>query len=419
MAPYSIYLHIPFCRHRCAYCDFNTYAGLDGLIPEYTRALCQEIEYSAFTSGERLSAQTVFFGGGTPSLLPIDALRAILEALDHSFALADDFELTLEANPGTLSLDYLRSLRRLRVNRISLGMQSASPSELRLLEREHDYPDVIQALTWARRAGFGNINLDMIFGLPYQSLESWQRNLRLAVDLQPEHLSLYALTLEHGTPMQHWVSHGLLSEPDPDLAAEMYEWASEYLEASGYHQYEISNWARRDAQGALLACRHNLQYWRCLPYLGFGAGAHGYASNFRIANVLSPQIYIERMTRNEPLPQNSKSTTQNLRSSINNQQSSITTLQFPLTPTTAQSEKIERNAEMGEVMIMGLRLTEEGVSRAAFQGRFGEALETVFGSQIERLVKSGLLEWGGEGGEILRLTRRGRLLGNRVFIEFV
>jgi oxygen-independent coproporphyrinogen-3 oxidase len=419
MAPYSLYLHIPFCLHRCAYCDFNTYAGLDGLIPEYTRALCQEIAYSAAASGERFSAHTVFFGGGTPSLLPVDALESILDALHRSFSLADSLELTLEANPGTLSLDYLRALRRLGVNRLSLGMQSASPSELRLLEREHDYPKVIQALTWARKAGFENVNLDLIFGLPHQSLESWQRNLRLAVGLQPEHLSLYALTLEHGTPMQHWVARGLLSEPDPDLAAEMYERASEFLEAADYQQYEISNWARRDARGRLLACRHNLQYWRCLPYLGFGAGAHGYATSFRIANVLSPQIYIGRMTRNESSAQFSKSTIKNLQSTINNQQSSIPNLQFPHTPATAQSEKIDHQAEMGEVMLMGLRLVDEGVSKSAFQERFGETMEAVYGPQIERLVASGLLEWGGENGDSLRLTKRGRLLGNRVFVEFV
>jgi oxygen-independent coproporphyrinogen-3 oxidase len=279
-------------------------------------------------------------------------------------------------------------------------MQSASPEELRLLEREHDYPGVIQALSWARAAGFENINLDLIFGLPYQNLESWQRNLRLAIDLHPEHLSLYALTLEHGTPMQHWVARGLLSEPDPDLVAEMYEWASEYLEVSGYLQYEISNWARRDAQVALLACRHNLQYWRCLPYLGFGAGAHGYASNFRIANVLSPQIYIDRFRTLHPSP---------------------FTLQpeFPLTPVTAHKESVDRQAEMGEVMMMGLRLTGEGVSQATFKKRFGEDLEAIYGRQIERMVASGLLEWGGEGKDVIRLTSRGRLLGNRVFVEFV
>jgi oxygen-independent coproporphyrinogen-3 oxidase len=400
MAPNSIYLHTPFCRHRCAYCDFNTYAGLNGLIPDYTRALCQEIEYSAASSGERLGVHTVFFGGGTPSLLPVDALIAILGSLNRSFTLADDLELTLEANPGTLSLDYLRSLRSLGVNRLSLGMQSADPGELRLLEREHGYQDVVQAVEWARRAGFENLNLDLIFGLPYQSLESWQRSLRLAVGLQVQHLSLYALTLEHGTPMQHWVSRGLLSEPDPDVAAEMYEWAGEYLETNGYHQYEISNWARRDTAGNILACRHNLQYWRCLPYLGFGAGAHGYAANSRLANVLSPQTYLAR---------------------LNNIQPSTLNLQpvFPKTPATAQAELIDRHAEMGEVMMMGLRLTAEGVSRAAFLERFGEPLETAYGPQIERLVVAGLLEWGGEDRDILRLTKRGRLLGNRVFMEFV
>jgi oxygen-independent coproporphyrinogen-3 oxidase len=180
----------------------------------------------------------------------------------------------------------------------------------------------------------------------------------------------------------------------------MYEWAGEYLQTYGYEQYEISNWARRDTAGNLLECRHNMQYWRCLPYLGFGAGAHGYAANSRIANVLSPQTYLAR---------------------LNNIQPSTLNLQpvFPKTPATAQAELIDRHAEMGEVMMMGLRLTAEGVSRAAFLERFGEPLETAYGPQIERLVVAGLLEWGGEDRDILRLTKRGRLLGNRVFMEFV
>lgn len=396
MDSYSIYLHIPFCKHRCAYCDFNTYAGLDGLIPNYTRALCREIEYSA-ASGELRSVHTVFFGGGTPSLLPAHAIGELLTALDRSFALSVDLEITLEANPGTLSFEYLNTLRQLGVNRLSLGMQSANAEELRLLEREHDQRDVIQAVSWARRAGFENLNLDLIFGLPYQQMDNWKQSLTLAVDLHPEHLSLYALTLEHGTPMQKWVGRGLLSEPDADLAAEMYEWAGEFLESKGYGQYEISNWARKDANGKLMVCRHNEQYWRCQPYLGFGAGAHGYAENFRIANVLSPAVYIERMQ-----PRNSE-----------------VLLDFPRTPATTSTVKINREMEMNEVMMMGLRLTELGVSRADFQTRFGEALEDVYGCQISKLVGLGLLERYGEAQDALRLTKPGRLLGNQVFIEFV
>ena len=393
MVSYSIYLHIPFCKHRCAYCDFNTYAGLDRLIPDYHRALCREIEFSA-ASGERRNAHTVFFGGGTPSLLPGDAIETILVALESAFSLSSDLELTLEANPGTLNLEYLKTLRHLGVNRLSLGMQSANPEELILLERQHDFRDVTQSVSWARRAGFDNLNLDLIFGLPYQRMENWKQNLLLAVGLQPEHLSLYALTLEHGTPMQRWVERGLLSEPDADLAAEMYEWAGEYLEAAGYIQYEISNWARVDANARLMVCRHNLQYWMCQPYLGYGAGAHGYAGGLRIANVLSPAVYIERLSSGLPVS-------------------------FPRTPATTSAITIDRVTEMNEVMMMGLRLTEGGISRADFQARFGEALDVVYDRQIKQLVGLGLLEWHGKGPDILRLTWQGRLLGNRVFVEFV
>jgi oxygen-independent coproporphyrinogen-3 oxidase len=219
MPVYSLYLHIPFCQHRCCYCDFNTYAGQDDLIPAYVEGLCREIEQAAMAAGERLPVHTVFFGGGTPSLLPPHALERILRALSDHFDVRAGSEITLEANPGTLSQDYLRALHGLGIDRLSLGMQSAHPAELELLERGHDYGDVIRAVQWARGAGFENLSLDLIFGLPYQAMQTWQRSLELAVNLAPEHLSLYALTLEHGTPMQRWTSKGLLSEPDADLAA--------------------------------------------------------------------------------------------------------------------------------------------------------------------------------------------------------
>jgi oxygen-independent coproporphyrinogen-3 oxidase len=314
-------------------------------------------------------------------------------------------EITLEANPGTLSACYLEGLREVGINRLSLGMQSAHPEELRLLERGHDYSDVIQGVTWARQAGFENINLDLIFGLPEQSLESWQRSLELALGLHPEHLALYALTIEHGTPFGYWARRGLLSTPDPDLAAEMYEWASERLTQGGYVQYEISNWARNDGlamsdetANPSLACRHNLQYWRNLPYLGLGAGAHGYASGVRTANVLAPNAYIQRMSAHAV---------------------SSPERPFPRTPATQQAQMIAPEIEIGETMMMSLRLTRQGVSKSAFQQRFGRSLEDTFHNQIRRLMASDLLEWAGGDREILRLTPQGRLLGNQVFMEFV
>lgn len=394
MEPLSLYLHIPFCRHRCAYCDFNTYAGLDNLIPAYTGALKREIELLAESAGSRMEAHTIFFGGGTPSLLPVEALAEIMQALRSCFDLLPEVEATLEANPGTLDPDYLRALRSLGINRLSLGMQSASPEELILLEREHDFKDVIRAVTWARQAGFEQINLDLIFGLPEQSLASWRNTLELALGLLPEHFSLYSLTLEHGTPMHHWANRGLISEPDPEAAAEMYEYASSRLEEAGYRQYEISNWARAGSQGVVMACRHNLQYWRGLPYLGLGAGAHGYAAGVRTENVRAPSAYIRRLE--QPSPKD-----------------------FPCTPATLASRLVSREDELAETMMMGLRLVEEGVGEAAFAARFGQSLRQVYGRQIERLERQGLLEWGGPEGGRLRLTEKGRLLGNRVFVEFV
>lgn len=409
MQQHSLYLHIPFCRHRCAYCDFNTYAGLGHLVKEYCNALRREIallgeswrahvSLAGLETGEplpeRLPLHTVFFGGGTPSLLPAEEIKSILAQIALDFELVDLPEITLEANPGTVSQASLHQLRLAGINRLSLGVQSANPQELRLLEREHDYFDVIRAVWQARRAGFDNINLDLIFGLPEQTLESWERSLDLVLDLQPEHFSLYALTLEHGTPMAHWAGRGLMPEPDPDLAADMYELADRRLAQAGYQQYEISNWARRHPQRGPMVCRHNLQYWRGLPYLGLGAGAHGFAAGRRTANVLAPSAYIQRCQEGGAQP-------------------------FPRTPATVSSEQTDRRTEMGITMMMGLRLTEQGVPSSEFRRRFDSDLRQVYGAQIERLQRLGLLEWAQNGGEVLRLTPAGRLLGNQVFMQFL
>jgi len=397
---YSLYFHIPFCVHRCAYCDFNTYAGQEAFIPAYVDAVCSEIRAVAVSARQRLTAHTIFFGGGTPSLLSTAQFEFILKTVQDCFHLPRDAEISLEANPGTVSLDSLQDLRSLGFNRISLGVQSAHPDELRQLERIHDHFDVIEAVRWSRRAGFDNLNLDLIFGLPEQSMDRWRATVKLILGLRPDHLSLYALTVEHGTPFGRWAQRGLLSMPDPDVAADMYEWAGEALEAAGFEQYEISNWAKPNRQ-----CRHNLQYWRNQPYLGFGAGAHGSAGGLRIYNILRIKAYIERLHSDHLIPNNP----------------------FPLSPATVSRTNISVRVEMQETMLTGLRLTSEGVSEEDFADRFGVQMRNVFSMEINELIGLGLLEWvrddpceGSEPSQgFLRLSKRGRLLGNQVFMRFV
>jgi len=393
---YSLYFHIPFCAHRCAYCDFNTYAGQEDSIPAYVHALRNEIKFvgaalstSKGESNSRLDVGTIFFGGGTPSLLTADQYRDIFQSIRASFDISPEAEISLEANPGTVSAEYLRELRAVGFNRISYGVQSANPEELHMLERIHSFSDVVDAVKWSRQAGFDNLNLDLIFGLPEQTLERWQRTVQLSLGLHPEHISAYALTLEHGTPFGRWAAKGLLPIPDPDLAADQYEWTMDFLASQGYVQYEISNWALPGHE-----CKHNLQYWRNLDYLGLGAGAHGYSGGYRYSNVLRIKTYIDRLT------------TDNL---------SLKTV-FPLSPATVNQHQNTPYEDMQETMMTGLRLTLEGVSAQVFKQRFGADLKDIFGKEIQKLEKVGLLEWD---GDTLRLTRRGRLLGNQVFIEFV
>ncbi|MFT3893260.1 MAG: radical SAM family heme chaperone HemW [Anaerolineales bacterium] len=326
----------------------------------------------------------MFFGGGTPSLLSPLQFDSIFKSIRSAFTLSDDAEIAIEANPGTVSYDALCQLREIGINRISYGVQSANTEELRMLERIHTFFDVIEAVTSARKAGFANLNLDLIYGLPEQTLSTWQTTVKRILDLHPEHISAYALTLEHGTPFGRWSSKGLLPLPDPDLAAEMYEWVSDELEANGYMQYEISNWAKINAetgmqnaegssfgiQHSAFQCRHNLQYWRGLPYLAFGAGGHGYANGYRYSNVLRIKTYIER---------------------LNTDHRSLTT-DFPLSPATVNHHKQTLKDDMSEFMMTGLRLTQEGVSMSEFYLRFGLSMRDVFGKEIDELLKLKLIQ---------------------------
>ncbi len=403
------------------------------MIPAYVRALTREIDYvgnqlrTTKLPNYQTTAHTIFFGGGTPSLLSPKQFEAILKSIRDNFTLTDDAEITIEANPGTCSFADLLDLHSIGINRISYGVQSANAEELRMLERIHNFFDVIEAVTSARKAGFDNLNLDLIYGLPEQTLQTWQTSVKRILDLHPEHISAYALTLEHGTPFGRWASQGLLPLPDPDLAAEMYEWASEAFELAGYRQYEISNWAKANAEGKMqncesanssfgiphpsFACKHNLQYWRGLPYLGFGAGAHGYANGYRYSNALRIKTYTDRLTTSQ----------------FTNDQSTnyqFTNYQFPLSPATVNHHKQSLKDDMSEFMMTGLRLVQEGVSAEEFRARFGQSMYEVYGKEIDELLKLELIEspspiGRGVRGEGIRLTKRGRLLGNKVFIKFI
>lgn len=386
MLPLGLYLHIPFCRSRCSYCDFNTWVGMEDLYDGYVQALCREIRAAGQSSHLPVSASparpraaTIFFGGGTPSILRPAQLGEAIRACRETFDLPGDAEITVECNPGTIDLSYLRALKAEGANRLSFGAQSADPGELQLLGREHGFADVIAAVEASRAAGFDNVSFDLIFGLPHQSLDTWRRTLNAALPLQPDHISLYALTIERGTPLHDQTRRGDLPYPDPDAAADMYDLAEDMLGAAGYIHYEISNWCRPGRQ-----CAHNLIYWRNEPYFGFGPGAHSSSICRRWWNVRRPAEYIARIERGESVEMG--------------------------------NEDIDERASRGETMVMGLRLLQEGVTYARFAQRHGVEMREVFGEQLRAGREKGLLELLPDR---VRLTRKGRFLSNQVMATFV
>lgn len=333
MSLISLYLHIPFCAVRCHYCDFNTYARLDSLFEPYSVALQEEVRRAgAARTGE--TVRTVFFGGGTPTVLPHRLLGQILDIARQAFQIETNAEITSEANPGTTDAEVFAALRGMGVNRLSMGVQSFDDAELRWLGRMHDADEAERAFDTARRAGFDNINLDFMFGLPGQSADTWSHTLDRALALAPEHISLYSLTVEHGTPLYDAVRRGVQAPPDDDVAADYYLLAGERLATAGYEQYEISNWARPGYQA-----RHNLVYWRHERYLGFGPGAHSFDGQRRWWNVKPVPQYIQLVGRGAS-PERG-------------------------------SEPIDRTLAMGEFMMLGLRLVREGVTEKRFRERFG------------------------------------------------
>ena len=384
----SIYIHIPFCRHRCSYCDFNTYTSLGELKRAYTDGVCAEIERVALRPLRQAQRtySTIFFGGGTPSLMPPDTIAQILGTVDRCFEKIENPEITMEANPGTVDEAYLAAVAEAGVNRISFGVQSAVASELALLEREHDFATVIEAVAMARRVGLSNFNLDLIYGLPGQTLATWRQSIEAVLALEPPHFSLYCLTIEPGTPMQRWLDNGRFSLPDPDLAADQYQFAREILAQHGYIHYEISNWAKPGKD-----CRHNLTYWRDGEYLGIGAGAHGHAGGTRYANVKQPRVYLRRLEEEELLP-------------------------YPLTTAVAEHHPITPAEAMSDAVMTQLRLLQEGMDLTAFETRFGQSLDEAFDGTMSQLIEWEMLKV--ENGR-LYLTEKAYFLSNQVIYRFM
>ncbi|CAN5487154.1 radical SAM family heme chaperone HemW [soil metagenome] len=399
--PWGLYIHIPFCEKKCPYCDFNTYANLNSLFPTTVDALCTEMEQWRAHLGAR-PLTSIFLGGGTPTVLTASQLTQLFETVHRCFQLAPNCEITCEANPGTVDRPKFRALHNLGVNRLSIGVQSFQPQELQFLGRIHDVEDVVRAFSAARDAGFANINLDFIFGLPDQPLENWQATLAQAIGLAPEHLSLYSLIVEPNTPLQHWVQSGVVRAPDDDNAATLYEFAMARLADAGYIQYEVSNWAKASEKSQVstagiappdLASQHNLLYWRNQEYLGIGPGAH---SHLRIENA-DGQLVSKRWGNRKPVAGYVKRV---------NQGESVE----------ESAEVISPRESMGETMMLGLRLLQEGVAFERFEALHQAALPTVFAAELAKLRNWRLIDIDDQR---VRLTRQGLMMGNQVFADFL
>ena len=298
--PFGVYVHVPFCAVRCGYCDFNTYTATElgggGSQAAYAGHVVAEIEYAGTVLGpDRPEAATVFFGGGTPTLLPADDLTRVLAAIDSTFGLASDVEATTEANPDSVTAESLATLRAGGFNRISFGMQSAVPHVLQVLERTHDPANVERAVAWAREAGFEQVSLDLIYGTPGESIADWRTSVEAALACEPDHVSAYSLIVEEGTRLARQVRTGVIAAPDEDDLAEKYVVADDAFNAAGLQWYEVSNWARDEAA----RCRHNELYWTSASWWGIGPGAHSHVAGERWWNVKHPSAYAARIDAGE------------------------------------------------------------------------------------------------------------------------
>ena len=424
MKSISIYIHIPFCVKKCQYCDFLSAPAGSRAQEVYLRALKQEIREQAARYRE-YEVQTVFIGGGTPTAVPCEKLCEVLKTVFTCYRVNPQAEISMEANPGTVTKEALLSYRKAGINRLSIGLQSANDGELKLLGRIHTYRDFLQTYRWAQEAGFTNINLDIMSALPEQSVENYKKTLETVLSLRPQHISAYSLIVEEGTPFyekygQESEKLQATGEKQPDLPSEeeereMYALTEKLLAAAGYHRYEISNYALPGRE-----CRHNLVYWKRGNYVGFGLGAASMVENVRFENTRKMQEYLAEYVGVPDAEPVFADAAQGDEQELSNEQ------EFSLREDThsenAQEFSIRENVhplspqeQMEETMFLGLRLTE-GVSKAEFHRQFGVSMEQIYGEVIQENIAQGLL--ADEAG-YLRLTREGMDLSNYVMAQFL
>lgn len=378
----ELYIHIPFCVKKCAYCDFLSFPAGEQMQKEYVKALCKELAFYGERYKER-RITTIFIGGGTPSWLDESELSAIMETVYRSFCVDGQAEITIECNPGTVSDKKFRAYKNMGINRLSIGLQSAHNEELKLLGRIHTFEQFLKTYDRARHHGFFNINVDLMSSLPGQTVRYFMDSLRKTVRLKPEHISAYSLIIEEGTPFYQMYqddvrrrSHGLQTQqlPGEEEEYEITRLTRQFLQAEGYHWYEISNFAKPGKE-----CRHNIGYWKRADYLGTGLGAASLIENVRYSNTSDIFCYLEKQAQ------------------------------------AAAGEPVEKRAQMEEFMFLGLRMTE-GVSRRIFKENFGVEMEGVYGGPLNALQKEGLLEKK-EGS--VRLTERGIDVSNYALAQFL
>ena len=371
-SPIEIYIHIPFCVKKCDYCDFLSGPSGPEEQSDYVQALLREID--AVKEGKGRSVSSIFIGGGTPSVLDAGFIGEILNRIRNKFQIQNDAEITIEANPGTADYGKLQAYRDYGINRLSIGLQSPDDRELKILGRIHNYEQFLETYKKARKAGFDNINVDLMSAIPDQTYKGWEKNLRTVAELEPEHISAFSLIIEEGTPF----AARQLNLPDEDTEYNMYEATARILKEYGYKQYEISNYAKRG-----MACRHNVGYWTRQDYLGFGLGASSLYGKERFSNTADRKKYLENSFSPELIRE--------------------------------REPILSREDEMAEFMFLGLRMTE-GVARTDFEQIFGCCIEQIYGDVLKKYESMGLLQE--KNGRIF-LSRAGIHVSNSVMADFL
>ena len=376
----GLYVHIPFCKQKCMYCDFPAYQNLQDYYETYVYALVQEIDLWVFEHPESTSKaiDTIYFGGGTPTELSIQQLQMILDKIKNTFTISDDCHMTIESNPGEVDLSYLTKLVKLGFNRISFGVQTFDDKLLTMLHRSHNGEQAKQAVYDAKEAGFTDINIDLIYGLPRQTLEDIQHNLDIVKDLPINHISTYGLQVEVGTYLYHLVQKNLISIPSETIDESMYDTMMEGLKDLGFERYEISNFAKANSYS-----RHNLKYWHYIDYLGFGAGAHSFYDGVRRSNNRNVMPYIQSVDR------------------------------YIMPTIDTETITLERAQE--DFCFLALR-TKWGLDERKFEDKFGVSIHDLFATTLEDLVSKGLLEYQNAS---YHLTAEGAKHGNYVFSQFI